>query len=107
MRALARSVEQYARMEECRAPRSELLRQYLDGVEVAVDVLIDMRPWRASAMEFAEFCGERKYCGEIIADMRVAPLQEATIWEYVGLWWARLVRKVPVLNAFHYQQKLV
>ncbi|RLO13879.1 hypothetical protein DYB28_001011 [Aphanomyces astaci] len=101
MRALARSAEEYARMEECRAPRSELLRQYLDGVEVAVNVLIAMRPWRASAMEFAEFCGERKNRGEIIANVRVPPLQEETIGQYVGLWWVRLVRKVPVPNAFH------
>ncbi|RLO04343.1 hypothetical protein DYB28_006774 [Aphanomyces astaci] len=107
MRALARIAEEYTRMEECRAPRSKLLRQYLDGVEEAVNVFIDMRPWRASAMEFAEFCAERKYRGEIITNVRVAPLQEETIWEYVGLWWARLVRKVPVPNAFHYQQKLV
>ncbi|RQM30609.1 hypothetical protein B5M09_012979 [Aphanomyces astaci] len=79
MRALARSAEEYARMEECRAPRSELLWQYLDGVEVAVNVFIGMRPWRASAIEFTEFCGERKYRGEIIAHVRVTPLQEETI----------------------------
>ncbi|ETV83045.1 hypothetical protein H257_04788 [Aphanomyces astaci] len=65
-----------------------------------------MRPWRASALEFTEFCGERKYRGETIDIVRVAALQEEAIWEYVGLWWARLVRMGPVPNVFQYQLQL-